>query len=101
MTLRQANYVPHASCLRHVGLDDHHPTTVGLLTLVFRLDDTIRFRTATYSRLRAKEAAVVLTDNLNIANSSQFVLTPHGCAPAVEAPAPFAVTVGADNSGAA
>jgi len=31
--------------------------------------------------------------------NSEFVQTPHECAPAVEAPAPFAVTVGAINSG--
>jgi hypothetical protein len=43
--------------------------------------------------------AVSMNNDLNIATTFQFVqATPHECAPAVEAPAPFAVTVGAVNS---
>jgi hypothetical protein len=45
----------------------------------------------------------MMNDNLNIgSNSNSSVpMASDECAPAVEAPAPFAVTVGASNSGAA
>jgi len=47
------------------------------------------------------ESSVIVTDQSGfIIGTSEFVqATPHECAPAVEAPAPFAVTVGAINSG--